>query len=47
MMISYLYVVILYYIVPRWVLPAGFFSRAGVGMEQNVYSGAGAGAGGG
>jgi hypothetical protein len=25
MMISYLYVVILYYIIPRWVLPAVFF----------------------
>jgi hypothetical protein len=36
-------------VVSRWVLPAGFFTRADVGMGQNVYprAGAGAGAGGG
>jgi hypothetical protein len=30
-----------------WVLPAGSFTRAGVGMGQNIYPRASAGAGGG
>jgi hypothetical protein len=34
-------------VVPGWVLPTGFLTRAGVGMGQNVYPGEGAGAGGG
>jgi hypothetical protein len=34
-------------VVSGWVLPADFFTQAGVGMGQNVYPRAGAGAGGG
>jgi hypothetical protein len=30
-------------IVSRWVLPARFFTLAGVGIGQNVYPGAGGG----
>jgi hypothetical protein len=31
--------------ISKWVLPAGFFTRAGVGMGQNIYPSAGVGAG--
>jgi hypothetical protein len=40
--------VILYFLVVLflgWVLPMGFFTQAGVGMGQNVYPHADAGAG--
>jgi hypothetical protein len=32
-------------VVSGWVLPVGFFTRAGVGVGQNIYSHAGAGGG--
>jgi hypothetical protein len=50
MLIFYLYVVILYCLVVLFLggyYPRVFFTRAGVGMGQNVYPGEVAGAGGG